>query len=67
MIQKQKGRVKSGSMVVRLAAKKHARVIQKSRSCSLWFFFFIFLFEEWFITSLFHSVKQLMPLFMWKF
>jgi hypothetical protein len=44
-----KGRVKSGSSVVRLTAKKRARVIQKSRSCSLFcccflllFFFFIF-------------------------
>jgi hypothetical protein len=30
--------VKSGSMVVRLAGKKHTRVVQKSRSCSLFFF-----------------------------
>jgi hypothetical protein len=37
MIRKQKGRVKSGSMLVRLAAKKQTRVVQKSRSCSLYF------------------------------
>jgi hypothetical protein len=39
MIQKLKGRVKGGSMVVCLAAKKCARVIQKSRACSLCVFF----------------------------
>jgi hypothetical protein len=38
IIWKQKGRVQKGSMVVYLAAKKHTRVIQKSRSCSLAFF-----------------------------
>jgi hypothetical protein len=47
MIQKQKGRVKSGSMVVRLTAKRRARVVQKSRSCPL--FFFIFEEEEEFV------------------
>jgi hypothetical protein len=54
--------VKSGSVVVRFAAKKPARVVQKSRSCSLLFFFVIF--EEWSITDLFHRVTQLMPHFM---
>jgi hypothetical protein len=55
--------VKSGSTVVRLAAKKCVRVVQKSTSCSLLFF----IFEEWSIRNLFHGVKQLMPHFMWKF
>jgi hypothetical protein len=57
-----KGRVKSGSTVVRLATRKHTRVIQKSRSCSLFF-----LYSRSVITNLFHRVKQLMPHFMWKF
>jgi hypothetical protein len=38
MIQQQESRVKSGSTVVHLGAKKHARVVQKSRSCSLFYF-----------------------------
>jgi hypothetical protein len=33
MIREQKGKVKSGRTVVHLAAKKRARVVQKSRSC----------------------------------
>jgi hypothetical protein len=37
MIRKQKGRVKSGSTVVRLTANNHTRIVQKSRSCSLFF------------------------------
>jgi hypothetical protein len=44
--------VKSGSMVVLLAAKKCARVVQKSRSC----FFFGWIFEGCSITNLFHRV-----------
>jgi hypothetical protein len=39
--------------VVHLAAKKRARVIQKSRSCSLFVFF---IFQEWSMTNLFHRV-----------
>jgi hypothetical protein len=42
-----KGRVKSGSMVVCLTAKKSAKVIKKLRSCS-WLFF---IFEEWSFTN----------------
>jgi hypothetical protein len=67
MIRKQKGRVKSGIMVVHLATKKrksHSKI--KIMLIGL-IFFGGGIFEEWSITNLFHRVKQLMTHFMRKF